>query len=72
MVDATISRVRLRELARLGRFQGWEARRAASPALCASRAAHLTDASGIAEALGPRPRGAGSRPATDDPVASTI
>jgi hypothetical protein len=72
MVDVTISRVRLRDLARLGRFQGREARRAASPPLCASRAEHLTDASSIAQALGPRPRAANSRPGTDDLVASTI
>jgi hypothetical protein len=39
MVDVTISRVRLRDLARLGRFQGWEARRAASQPCALRRAA---------------------------------
>jgi hypothetical protein len=62
MVDATISRVRLRDLARAGRFQGRESRGAGFPTLCAS----------WAEALGPRPRAASSRPDTDDLVASTI
>jgi hypothetical protein len=72
MIDAMISRVRLRGLARLGRFQGCSARRAGSAALCASCAEHLTDASGIAEALGPRPRAASPRPGVDDLVASII
>jgi hypothetical protein len=72
MIDATFSRVRLRGLARLGRFQGWEARSTGLPALCASCAEHLTDATSIAEALGPRPRAASPRPDTDDLVASII
>lgn len=72
MVAAMISRVRLRGLARLGRFQGCCARGAGSAALCASCAEHLTDASGIAEALGPRPRAASPRPEANDLVAATI
>ncbi len=72
MIDATISCVRMRELAGLGRFQGWWARRAGSAPLCASRAEGLTDATGIAETFVPRPRAASSRPGADDLVASTI
>ena len=72
MVAATSSRVRLRGLAGLGRFQACSARRAGSTSLCASCAAHLTDASGIAEALGPRPRAASPRPGTDELVAATV
>ena len=37
--------------------------------LCAE---HLTDATSIAEALGPRPRAASPRPGTDDLMASII
>jgi len=69
MIDATISRVRLRGLARLGGSQACSARRAGSTSLCASCAECPTDASGIAEALGPRPRAASPRPGTDDLVA---
>jgi hypothetical protein len=72
MIDATISRVRLRDLARLGRFPGWVGRVAAYPARCASCADRLTDATSIGEARGPRPRAATSRPGTCDPVASII
>ncbi len=71
MIDATISCVRSRDLARLGRFQGSDARFAAL-ALCATCAERLTDATGIAESLGPRPRAASSRPGADDLVASLI
>ena len=72
MTDAMISRVRLRGLARLGRFQGCCARGAGAAALCASGAERLTDAWGIAEALGTRPRAASPRPGVDDLVASVI
>ena len=71
MVDAPISRVRLRGLARLGRFQACSARRAGSTSLSASCAERLTDATSIAEVLGPRPR-ASPLPGTDDLVASTV
>jgi hypothetical protein len=72
MIDATISRVRLRGLARLGRFRGGKARVTSLPAPCASCAEHLTDATSIAEALGPHPRAASPRPDTDDLMASII
>ena len=60
MIDATISRVRLRGLARLGRCRGWPARYAGPPAPCASGAGHLTDATSIAEPPSP-PRSERSR-----------
>ena len=69
MIDATISRVGLRGLARLGGYQAGSARRAGSTSRCASCAECPTDASGIAEALGTRPRAASPRPGTDDLVA---
>ena len=72
MIDAPVSCVRMRDPARLGRFQGDGPRFAGSVALCAACAERLTDATGIAEPLGPRPRAAGPRPGADDPVASII
>ena len=73
MIDAPISCVRLRDLARLGRFQGCDARFAALAALCASCAERLTDATtGIAESLGPGPRAANPRAGAGDLVASII
>jgi hypothetical protein len=72
MVDATISRVRMRDLACLGRSGA--RLRAFGPAAdaCASRRQAVTDASGIGDVLPPRPRAASSRPGTDDLLASTI
>jgi hypothetical protein len=72
MIDAPISCVRMRDLVRLGRYQGWDPRAAGLPAPCASRAESLTDATGIAESLGPRPRAASSRSGAGDLVASII
>jgi hypothetical protein len=72
MMDAPISRVRLHDLARLGRSQACSARMAGSAVPCAPCAEHLTDTSGIAEAPGPRPRAASPRTGTDDLVASII
>jgi hypothetical protein len=72
MVAATISRVRLRDLACLGR-SGARLRAFGPPAgACASRRQSLTDASGIGDGLPPRPRAASSRPDTDDLMAATI
>jgi hypothetical protein len=71
MIDAAISRVRLRGLARLGRFRAGRPRDGL-PAPCASCAEHLTDATSIAEPLGPRPRAASPRPDTHDLMASII
>ena len=72
MIDGVISCVRRRDLARLGRFQGCDDRFAALAALCASCAECLTDATGITESIGPRPRAASSRPGADNLVASII
>jgi hypothetical protein len=72
MVVATISRVRMRDLARLGRFRLRRGRGAAPPETCASRRQAVTDATSIGTGLPPRPRAASSRPATDDLVATTI
>jgi hypothetical protein len=72
MVDATISRVRLRDLACLGR-SGVRLRAFGPPGVaCASRRQAVADASGIGDVLSPRPRAASSRPGTDDLMASTI
>jgi hypothetical protein len=72
MVDATISRVRMRELARPGRFRHRVGRVAACAATSASRRPSVTDATSIGDGLPPRPEAASSRPGTDDLVASTI
>jgi hypothetical protein len=72
MVDATISRARMRDLARLGRFRVAPPGRAR---LCDPGASHgrvVTDAASIADDPSVRPRAASSRPETDDLVASTI
>jgi hypothetical protein len=72
MVDAMISRARMRDPARLGRFRLAPPGRAG---LCEPGASHgraVTDAASIADDSSVRPRAAGSRPETDDLVASTI
>jgi hypothetical protein len=70
MIAAPTSCVRMRDVARLGRFEGWDPRITGIPALCAPWAERLTDATGIAQSLGPPPRAASSRPGVDDLVAS--
>jgi hypothetical protein len=74
MIDALNSRVRLRDLARLGRTRnrGAAAGGVAAPAPCASRPQAATDAASIGDVLSPRPSAASSRPGTDDFMASTI
>jgi hypothetical protein len=74
MVDAKISRVRLRDLARLGRtrIQAVAARGGAAPAPRAPRHQAATDAISIGDVLPPRPKAASSRRGVDDLVASTI
>jgi hypothetical protein len=72
MTDATISRVQMRDLARLGRFPPGEGRVTAFARACASRREGGPEASSVAAALPSRPRAAGSRPGGGDLVASTI
>jgi hypothetical protein len=74
MVDATISRVRLRDLACLGRgrIRRAAAGGVAAPAPDASRRQAVTDATSIGDVLPPRPRAASSRPGAGDLMASTI
>jgi hypothetical protein len=72
MVDATISRVRLRYLTRPGRYRSDAGGIAASVRACASRRESGTEASSIAAALPSRPGAASSRPEDGDLVASTI
>jgi hypothetical protein len=73
MVDATISCARVRELTCLGRSRARHRHLTVPPAgACASRRQGVANASGIADALSPRPRAASSRPEVDDLVASTI
>jgi hypothetical protein len=72
MIDATISCVRLRDLACLGRVLLDRAGGAGTPKPHASRRRPGTDASSIAARPSPRPRQASSRPGADDLVASTI
>ena len=72
MIDATIARGRLQDLARLGRSRLGRACSAAPLEPSAARRQPAADASSIAGDLPPRPRAASSRPATDDLVASTI
>jgi hypothetical protein len=72
MVDATISRVRPRDLAGLGRSR--PARAGGAAANSPSAARRRTDADGAAITAGtsPRPSAPSSRPGTDDLMASTI
>ena len=72
MIDATLSRVRMRDLASLGRFRPASGRGTAFHQACASRRESGTEASGIATALPSRPRAASSRPGDGDLMASTI
>jgi hypothetical protein len=73
MVDATISRARLRDLACLGRGHLADVGGADLHQLSASRRRAVTDtATGIADVTSPRPRAASSRPEADDLMASPI
>jgi hypothetical protein len=72
MVDAVISRARMRDLACLGRFRLAPPGRAG---LCEPGASHGradADAGSIADAPSVRPRAASPRPEADDLMASTI
>ena len=77
MIEATISRVRMRDLARRGRFHpGLGVWLKPDPKLgrraCASRRESDTEASSIAVAFPSRPRAASSRPGEGDLMASII
>jgi hypothetical protein len=72
MIDATISRVRLRNLARLGRFGPAAAGGAGLHRACAAPSRQLTDASGIGNRPLRRPTRTSSRPAVGDLMASLI
>jgi hypothetical protein len=72
MVDATISRVRMRDLARPGRYRPDAGREAAWRQACASRRESGAEASSLATALPSRPGTASSRPGDGELVASTI
>jgi hypothetical protein len=73
MVDATISRVRMHDLARLGRSR--TVHRPASgppPAACASRRQVVTDTFGYRQRLAAAPQSGQLAPRTCDLVTSTI
>jgi hypothetical protein len=72
MVDATISRTRLRDLACLGRFRPLRGRWAAPSGAARFATPVLTDAASIAFAPSSRPKAASSRPEEDGLMASTI
>ena len=72
MIDATISRVRLRVLAYLGRSAAAAAGVAGFRRCCASPRRPLTAATSSDERPTRRPRAASTRPGTGDPMASTI
>jgi hypothetical protein len=72
MIDATISRARLRDLACLGRFCPADAGGAGLRWASASRRQAGTDAASIAAVPSTSPRAASSRPEAGDLMASTI
>src|SRR5213593_3225050 len=72
MADATISRVRMRDLARLGRSGPAAAGGAGLRRACASPRRPLTDAASIGKRPPRRPRRTSSRPAVGDLMASTV
>jgi hypothetical protein len=72
MVAAMISRVRMRDLARPGRFRPDAGREAAWRRACASRRESGAEASSLATALPSRPGAASSRLGDGDLVASNI
>ena len=72
MVDAMVSRARLRDLACLGRDRVPDAGGAGPRNPSAPRRRAVTDAASIADVPPPRPRATSSRPEDGDLVASTI
>jgi hypothetical protein len=72
MIDSTISRVRMRDLTRTGRYRPDAGREAAWRRACASRRESGAEATSIATTLPSRPGAASSRPGGGDLMASTI
>jgi hypothetical protein len=72
VVDATISRARLRDLACLGRSRPRTGRWAAPSGTVRVATPGLTDAASIAFAISSRARAASLRPEDDNLMASTI
>jgi len=72
MVDTTISRARMRDLARLGRSRLAVPGRAGLPEPGATHSRVVADAGSIANDPSVRPTAASSRPGADDLVASPI
>jgi hypothetical protein len=72
MVDATPSRVRLRDLGGLGRSRTSQPGGAGPRRPSASRRRTGTDGAAIATGASPRPSAPSSRPGTDDFMASII
>jgi hypothetical protein len=73
MADATISRVRLRDLTRLGRFRtGHRPASGPPPGACASRRRVVTDALGHRQRLAAAPQSGQLTPRTCDLMASAI
>jgi hypothetical protein len=72
MVDATISRARLRHLRTLGRSRAAPGGGAAASSPSASRRRTVADGAAIADGTSPRPSARSWRPGSYDLVASTI
>jgi len=72
MIDATLSRVRMRDLGGLGRFRPAQSGRAGLRRPCASRRRAGTDTPGIDAVTSPCPSAPSSRPGAGDFMASTI
>jgi hypothetical protein len=66
MIDSEISRVRLRDLARLGRSLAVSAACSRCAGASASRGEPVTVTTGSGNGLAARPRAASSRPGDDD------
>ncbi len=72
MIDSKLSRVRLRDLARLGRSRSGCAACGRSAAASASHGEPVTGTSSSADALAARPRAASSHPGGGEPLESII
>ena len=72
MIDSEISRVRLRDLARLGRSRAGSAAYGRCTGACASRGEPVTVTSSSGNGLAARPRAASPRPGAGDLSESII